>query len=83
MTELAELRVRRPRRAGSPSRWSTGLALIVAWALDDPAWVNGRGALTDCLRTFALGGVAIGFAGRSSAGAAGRPTSWAPCSPPC
>ena len=39
------------------------LGLILAWAIDDPAWVNGRGALTDCLAICALMGVAIGFIG--------------------
>jgi transglutaminase-like putative cysteine protease len=39
------------------------LGLILAWAVDDPAWVNGRGALTDCLWICALMGVAVGFIG--------------------
>ena len=39
------------------------LGLVLAWAMDDPAWVNGRAALTDCLPLCALLGVAVGFAG--------------------
>ena len=49
------------RRFGGPSEgWpalllTAFLALLVAWSIDDPAWVNGRGSLTDCLAGFALG----------------------------
>ncbi len=39
------------------------LGLIVATAIDEPAWVNGRGALTDCLAEIALLGTLAGFAG--------------------
>jgi transglutaminase-like putative cysteine protease len=37
--------------------------LILAWAVDDPAWVNGRDSLTDGLVLCALAGVAVGFIG--------------------
>ena len=44
-----------------------------AAAIDDPAYVNGRGDLTDCLVWFALLGVAVRVhRARRSAGAAGR-----------
>ncbi len=59
--------------SGSPLRrpaegWITlglviSLGLIVAWAVDAPAWVLGRGSLTDGLAIFAMLGVAIGFVG--------------------
>ncbi len=39
------------------------LGLILATAIDEPAWVNGRGALTDCLATCALLGALVGFVG--------------------
>ena len=39
------------------------LGLILAWAVDDPAWVNGRGALTDSLPLCAIGGLAVAFTG--------------------
>ena len=46
---------------------AVGLALLVvlilAWAMDDPAWVFGNGALTDVLATCALAGFAVGFGG--------------------
>ena len=37
--------------------------LILAWAVDDPAWVNGRDTLTDGLVLCAMAGVAVGFIG--------------------
>ena len=56
-------RIRRPEEG-----WLTlvlvGLLIaIVASALDDPAWVNGRGRLTDGLVLFGLLGMAVGFIG--------------------
>lgn len=39
------------------------LAVIIGTAIDEPAWVNGRGALTDCLSELALLGALVGFAG--------------------
>jgi transglutaminase-like putative cysteine protease len=56
-------------RVGRPAEgWLTlvlvaTLALIVAWAVDAPRWVNGKGELTDVLALCALGGVAVGFVG--------------------
>jgi transglutaminase-like putative cysteine protease len=55
-------------RRGPEEGWlvvalSAILALIVAFALDEPAWVNGRGALTDSLPLCALGGLAFGMVG--------------------
>lgn len=60
---MRELRITRPAEGWVTLFLVASLALIVAWAIDDPAWVFGRGALTDCLGTFALFGVAIGFLG--------------------
>ncbi len=39
------------------------LGLILATAIDEPAWVDGRGALTDCLAWCAIGGALVGLAG--------------------
>lgn len=39
------------------------LGLILATAMDEPAWVNGRGILTDCLALCAVLGAVAGFAG--------------------
>ena len=60
---MMDPRTRRPQEG-----WLT-LALVVlmiavlASAIDDPAWVNGRGDLTDGLVWLGLLGVAIGFIG--------------------
>ena len=56
------------RRFGPEEGWSvvalvTVLGLIVATAIDEPAWVNGRGILTDCLAWCALAGTLVGLAG--------------------
>lgn len=59
----------RERRPGRPEEgWLTvGLAvvivLVLAWAVDDPAWVNGRAGVTDGLVYCALLGMAAGLAG--------------------
>jgi transglutaminase-like putative cysteine protease len=42
---------------------STLIVLVMAWVVDDPAWVNGREALTDGLVVMALLGFAIGVLG--------------------
>ena len=42
---------------------TVALALILAWAIDDPAYVNGRGALTDSLPYMAVAGLLIGMVG--------------------
>ncbi len=42
---------------------TVALALILAWTVDDPSWVNGKGALTDCLPLFAVAGLAFGMLG--------------------
>lgn len=39
------------------------LGLVLATAIDEPAWVDGRGVLTDCLAQCALLGALAGFAG--------------------
>ncbi len=55
--------IRRPEEGWVVLALVAALGLILAWAIDDPAWVNGRGALTDCLSVCALMGVAVGFIG--------------------
>ncbi len=79
---MTELRVRRPSEGWITLALVTALALIVAWAIDEPAYVNGKG---DAHRLPAApspcSGSSSGSRDRSSAGAAGRPTSWARCSP--
>ena len=57
------------RRLGRPAEgWLTlGLVLVMvlvlAWAIDDPAWVAGNEARTDGLALFALLGMAVGLIG--------------------
>ncbi|MCJ7711473.1 MAG: hypothetical protein MUQ32_11670, partial [Chloroflexi bacterium] len=55
--------VRRPAEGWITLGLVVSLGLILAWAVDAPAWVNGRGALTDSLAVFALLGVVVGFVG--------------------
>ena len=43
------LPLRRPAEGWMTLALVAALALIVAWAMDDPRWVNGKGELTDCL----------------------------------
>jgi transglutaminase-like putative cysteine protease len=57
------IRVRRPAEGWLTLLLVAALGLIVAWAIDDPGWVNGRGELTDGLGLCALLGVTFGFAG--------------------
>ncbi len=57
-----------PRRRRPEEGWLTLLLValliaILASAIDDPAWVNGRGRLTDGLVVFGMLGVAVGFIG--------------------
>jgi transglutaminase-like putative cysteine protease len=60
---------REPIRLARPAEGWTVVALVVvlgvvlAWAVDEPAWVNGRAALTDSLPLCALLGAAVGFGG--------------------
>ncbi len=56
-------RLRRPEEGWLTLALVLVMCLILASAIDDPAWVNGRAALTDCLVWFAVAGVAIGFLG--------------------
>ena len=64
----------RPYEEEAPRRWAPAegwsvlvlvavLGLIIATAIDEPAWVDGRGALTDCLAQCALLGTLVGFTG--------------------
>jgi transglutaminase-like putative cysteine protease len=56
-------RLTRPAEGWLTLALVAALSVIVAWAVDDPRWVNGKGELTDILGLCALGGVAIGFLG--------------------
>ncbi|MFN8630211.1 MAG: transglutaminase domain-containing protein [Chloroflexota bacterium] len=58
----------RDRRLSPEEGWSVvaimvAMGLLLATAMDEPAWVNGRAVLTDGLAWCALGGVAVGFVG--------------------
>ncbi len=58
-----ELRVRRPVEGWTVVVLVAAMAFLLGWTLDDPAWVNGRGALTDSLPLCGLLGAVAGFAG--------------------
>lgn len=60
---MSELRLRRPAEGWLSLVLVAIMALVVAWAVDDPAYVNGKDALTDSLGLVALLGVAVGFSG--------------------
>jgi transglutaminase-like putative cysteine protease len=60
---VAGRRLGRPEEGWLPLVLVLFLALTLAWAIDDPGWVNGKEALTDDLPLFAMLGVAVGFAG--------------------
>ncbi len=60
---MERLEVRRPAEGWITLALMLALGFILAWAIDDPAWVNGHGELTDFLATCAVAGVLIGFAG--------------------
>ena len=55
--------VRRPEEGWLTLALVAAMAVTLAWAVDDPAWVNGKGELTDVLQVCALLGVVFGFAG--------------------
>ena len=56
-------RLRRPEEGWLTVALVAALALILGWSIDDPAWVNGHGELTDGLGLFALLGALFGFLG--------------------
>ena len=56
-------RVRRPEEGWLTLALVLAMAITLAWAVDDPAWVNGKGELTDVLQVIAVLGVAFGFIG--------------------
>jgi hypothetical protein len=60
---MSALRLGRPAEGWITVGLVAALGLVLAWAIDDPSWVNGRGALTDCLPLCALLGAAVGFVG--------------------
>jgi transglutaminase-like putative cysteine protease len=60
---MSGLRLRRPEEGWLPLALLGIMALTLAYAVDEPAWVNGKKQLTDSLPTLALLGVAAGFAG--------------------
>ncbi len=55
--------LRRPAEGWTTVILSIVIVLVMAWAVDDPAWVNGRGAVTDDLMTMALLGLGFGMLG--------------------
>ena len=55
--------IRRPREGWTVVALVFLMALLLGWALDEPAWVNGRGALTDGLALSAVLGALVGFLG--------------------
>ena len=64
MTEMTErLNLRRPAEGWITLVIMIGLAFVLGWSIDDPAWVNGHGEWTDFLATCGIAGVLIGFAG--------------------
>ncbi len=60
---MSALRLRRPEEGWLPLLLVVFIMLTLAAAVDNPAWVNGKQALTDCLPLCAALGVAFGFAG--------------------
>lgn len=55
--------VRRPKEGWLPILLVAYIMVTLAWAVDDPGWVNGKAVLTDCLPLCAALGVAVGFGG--------------------
>ncbi len=60
---MSEFRLRRPEEGWLPLALLGVMVLALAWAIDDPGWVNGNVALTDGLPLCALLGAAFGLAG--------------------
>ena len=56
-------RLRRPEEGWLTVALVAALSLILAWSIDDPAWVNGKAELTDGLGLWAILGALIGFVG--------------------
>jgi transglutaminase-like putative cysteine protease len=57
------IRVRRPAEGWLAIALVGLMALLVAWAIDDSAWVLGRSSWTDLLPITAVLGVAVGYGG--------------------
>ncbi len=55
--------LRRPAEGWTAVVLSVLIVLVMAWVVDDPAWVNGREALTDPLVAMSLMGFAFGMLG--------------------
>ncbi|HEY4190644.1 MAG TPA: transglutaminaseTgpA domain-containing protein [Candidatus Limnocylindrales bacterium] len=60
---MTELRPRRPDEGWLTLGLLVVMMIVLAEAIDDPAYVNGKSTLTDGLVWCALGGLAIGFIG--------------------
>lgn len=60
---MSERRLRRPEEGWLALGLVAVVVLVLAWAMDDPAWVNGKPALTDGLALCALLGAAMGLLG--------------------
>ena len=57
------LRLGRPEEGWLVTVLVVAMGLILAYAIDDPSWVQGQGALTDGLPLCAMLGCLVGFAG--------------------
>jgi transglutaminase-like putative cysteine protease len=57
------MRARRPEEGWLSIALVAAMGLVLAWAIDDPSWVQGKSALTDGLPLCALLGFAAGLAG--------------------
>ena len=81
---MTELRARRPEEGWLTLALVVVMMVVLASAIDDPAYVNGRGNLTDGLVWFALAGRRVRVhRAQGRAGAAGRRTASGPCSAGC
>ncbi len=60
---MIDLRSRRPEEGWLTLALVALMIAVVASAIDDPAWVNGRGSLTDGMVLLGMLGVAVGFIG--------------------
>ena len=63
MTPSEGRRLRRPEEGWVVLGLVLLIVMILAWAIDDPAWVNGKAWLTDGLVWCALLGMTVGFVG--------------------
>ncbi len=60
---MKPFRLHRPEEGWLPPAMILVMVLVLAWAVDEPGWVNGRASLTDGLPLIALLGLAVGILG--------------------